>query len=124
MYQKFGGICMAGNDYVDNTGAIYPDVSPLNEENCLAECLKVKGAKACQYDGYVITCYALLEKGEAVTGGDGEADRACWKFSAGQGKSRYFQKKIEFKVPHRCHYADMKNFNQIIIITFSMLQCS
>ena len=56
MYQKFGGICMAGNDYVDNTGAIYPDVSPLNEENCLAECLKVKGAKACQYNGFVISC--------------------------------------------------------------------
>ena len=115
---------MAGNAKADNSDAEYLSPFPLNEESCLAECLKFKGAKACQYDGYVITCYALLEKGEAVTGGDGEADRACWKFSAGQGKSRYFQKKIEFKVAHRCHYADMKNFNQIIMITFSMLQCS
>ena len=106
---------MAGNDDADDLNAIYLEPSPMNEENCLAECLKVKGANACQYDGYVITCYALLEGGKDVTGADGEADRACWKFSTGQGKSQYCHKKIEFKVHHPCHYAEMKNFNQIII---------
>ena len=89
---------MAGNDDADDLNAIYLEPSPMNEENCLAECLKVKGANACQYDGYVITCYALLEGGKDVTGADGEADRACWKFSTGQGKSQYCHKKSEFKV--------------------------
>ena len=94
---------MIGNARVEDLSGATFIKSPDSKESCLAGCLKVEGATACQYDSFLGTCYAL--KGEAVTGANGGDDAICWKLSTGQGKSQYFQKKIEFKVPHRCYYA-------------------
>ena len=107
---------MAGNAMVDHIGGgilMFP-INGKSKENCLADCLNEVGAKGCHYASDK-SCHAIFEKAKDVTGGDGRANTFCWKFNTGKGKSQYCQKKMEFKVPHRCHYAEMKNINQITV---------
>ena len=64
-------------------------VGGTSKETCLSECLRVVGAKGCDWEP-TIGCYAAMVE---VADTDGNYAATCWKFFD-TGESQYGQKQI------------------------------